>query len=236
MHGFTSYFCNRNQVKHHNMKKQTIFGIIPFTFAFLLLGSLVMAQQSQTDDKEQAARDAEMKAKQEQLEFQRQEMKEQQLKAMEMEKEFAVQARQSARASSSDRSRSTARVYSSGIAGDAPYFFVAGDQENQSSLTLRNSFNGTSDSSQGEFDVDETTSHIRCTINGKVRSGEITVKVLYPGGKVFKNLSITSSAEISFTQSLSINQEDHKKYVGSWKYEVTADKAEGSYNLSFVTH
>jgi len=60
--------------------------------------------------------------------------------------------------------------------------------------------------------------------------------VLYPGGKVFKNLSITSSAEISFSQSLSISEEDQKKYVGSWTYEVTADKAEGSYNLSFMTN
>jgi hypothetical protein len=216
------------------MKKQTIVRIIPVTFAFLLLGSVAIAQQSQADDQEKAARDAEMKAKQEQLEFQRQEMKEQQLRAMEMEKEFAEQARQSASVSSSGRARSAVRL--NAIGGDSPYYFVTGDQENQSSLTLRNSFNGTSDSSEGEFDVDESTSHIRCTINGKVRSGEITVKVLYPGGKVFKNLSITSSAEISFTQSLSINEDDHKKYVGSWQYEITADKAEGSYVLSFMTH
>jgi len=113
---------------------------------------------------------------------------------------------------------------------------VSDGQENQSSLTLRNSFNGTSDTSQGEFDVDESTSHIRCTINGKVRSGKINVKVLYPGGKVFKDLSITSSAEISFTQSLSIKEEELKKYAGTWRYEITADKAEGNYILSFMTH
>jgi len=53
---------------------------------------------------------------------------------------------------------------------------------------------------------------------------------------VFKNLSITSSAEMSFTQSLSLNDEDRKKYVGAWTYEIEADKAEGSYMLSFSTH
>jgi hypothetical protein len=211
------------------MKKQTIFQMLPVMFIFILVGSAAIAQQS-NPDKEKAAREDQLKAKQEQLEIQQQQMKDQQLKTMEMERAFAEQSRDVARA------RSSARVYSTGIAGDAPYFFVSEDQDNQSSLTLRNSFNGTSDSSKGEFDVDESTSHIRCTINGKVRSGEITVKVLYPGGKVFKNLSINSSAEISFTQSLFIKKEDQKKYVGSWTYEVTADKAEGSYNLSFMTN
>lgn len=211
------------------MKKQTIFQMLPFMFIFLLVGSTTIAQQS-NPDKEKAAREDQFKAKQEQLELQQQQLKDQQLKTMELEHAFAEQERESTRA------RSSARVYSTGIAADTPYFFVSGDQENQSSLTLRNSFNGTSDSSKGEFDVDESTRHIRCTINGKVRSGKITVKVLYPGGKVFKDLSITSSAEISFTQSLSISEEDQKKYVGSWTYEVTADKAEGSYNLSFMTH
>jgi hypothetical protein len=209
------------------MKKRTIFRIIPVTLAILLLGSGVFAQQSPANtDKEKAAREAEMKARQEQIEFQQQQMKEQQLKTIEVERAFADQA----------RARSSARVYSSGFSDDSPYFFVSGGQENQSSLTLRNSFNGTSDTSQGEFDVDQSTTHIRCTINGKVRSGKINVKVLYPGGKVFKDLSITSSAEISFTQSLSINEEELKKYVGTWKYEVAADKAEGNYILSFVTH
>ena len=211
------------------MKKQTIFQMLPLMFIFILVGSTAIAQQSNTDA-EKAQKETELKAKQELLELQRQQMKDQQAKTLELERAFAEQARES------DRVRSTARVYSTGIAGDAPYFFVSGDQDNQSSLTLRNSFNGTSDTSKGEFDVGESTRHIRCTINGKVRSGEITVKVLYPGGKVFKNLSITSSAEISFSQSLSISEEDQKKYVGSWTYEVTANKAEGSYNLSFMTH
>jgi hypothetical protein len=209
------------------MKKQIIFRIFPVTLALLILGSVVLAQQSPTAaDKEKAAMEAEMKAKQELLEFQQQQMKEQQLKTMEIERAYADQA----------RARSSSRVYSSGSSDEGPYFFVSGSQENQSQLTLRNSFNGNSDTSQGEFDVDENTTYIRCTINGKVRSGIINIKVLYPGGKVFKDLSITSSAEISFSQSFSIKEEDVKKYAGSWNYQVTADKAEGNYVLSIMTH
>ena len=210
------------------MKTQTIFRMLSLSLLFVLLGSVAMAQTKE----EKKAKDAEMKAKQEQIEFQRQQMKEQQLKTIELERAYAEQAREAS------RSRSSARVYSTGTGfPDEPsYFIYSGGQENQSQLTIRNSFNGETDSSEGEFDVNESTTHIRCTINGKARSGKINIKVLYPGGKVFKDLSITSSAEISFTQNMSIHKEERSKYVGAWKYKISADKAEGSYTLSFMTH
>lgn len=209
------------------MKIQTIFRMLSLSLLFVLLGSVAMAQ---TKD-EKKAKDAEMKAKQEQIEIQRKQMKEQQLKTIELEHFYADQAREASRA------RSSARVYSRSSGFDEPsYFIYSGSQENQSQLTIRNSFDGETDSSEGEFDVNESTTHIRCTINGKAKSGKITVKILYPGGKVFKDLSITSSAQISFSQSLTIQEEEKNKYIGAWKYKVTADKAEGSYTLSFMTH
>ena len=209
------------------MKTQTIFRMFSLSLLFVLLGSVAMAQTKE----EKKAKDAEMKAKQEQIEIQRKQMKEQQLKTIELEHVYADQAREASRA------RSSARVYSRSSGFDEPsYFIYSGSQENQSQLTIRNSFDGETDSAEGEFDVDESTSHIRCTINGKAKSGKITVKILYPGGKVFKDLSITSSAQISFSQSLTIQEKEKNKYIGAWKYKVTADKAEGSYTLSFMTH
>ena len=209
------------------MKTQTIFRMFSLSLLFVLLGSVAMAQTKE----EKKAKDAEMKAKQEQIEIQRKQMKEQQLKTIELEHVYADQAREASRA------RSSARVYSRSSGFDEPsYFIYSGSQENQSQLTIRNSFDGETDSAEGEFDVDESTSHIRCTINGKANSGKITVKILYPGGKVFKDLSITSSAQISFSQSLTIQEKEKNKYIGAWKYKVTADKAEGSYTLSFMTH
>jgi hypothetical protein len=210
------------------MKTQTILRMLSLTLLLTLLGSVAMAQTSE----EKKAMEAEMKAKLKEIEHQRQQMKEQQAKTVELQHIYTEQAREASRA------RSSARVYapSIGIADEGSYYFVSSGQENQSQLTIRNSFDGNTDSSEGEFDVDESTTHIRCTINGKARSGKINIKVLYPGGKVFKDLSISSSAEISFTQSLSIKGEDKKKYVGAWTYKITADKAEGSYMLSFMTH
>ena len=80
------------------MKKQTIFRILPVTLTLLLMGSVAMAQQSQTvEEKERAAREDEMKAKQAQLEKQHQEMKEQQNITIQLERAYAEQARESAR-------------------------------------------------------------------------------------------------------------------------------------------
>ena len=212
--------------KDHSMKTFTIFRIFPLSLALILLGAAAMAQSKD----EQAAKEAEMKAKQEQIEFQRQQMKEQQVKTMELEKVYAEQARAAARA------RSAERVYipSTGISGE-PFFYSFG-QENQSQLTLRNSFNGETVSSAGDFVVDDNISHIRLTINGKVRHGEISVRVLLPDGKKFKDLTINSSAEIAFSQSLTLKDEDKNKYVGAWKYEVKTKTAEGNYSLSIMTH
>jgi len=196
--------------------------------ALLLLATVAMAQTKE----EKKVKEEEMKAKQELIEIQRKQMKEQQVKTRELEKAYTEQAREASRAA-----RSSARVYSHSTGFDEPsYFIYSGGQENQSQLTIRNSFDGETDSSEGEFDVDESTTHIRCSINGKANSGKITIKILYPGGKVFKNLSVTSSAQISFSQSLSIKKDEKSKYVGAWKYKITADKAEGSYSLSFMTH
>ncbi|MBE9516983.1 MAG: hypothetical protein IMY68_00395, partial [Bacteroidetes bacterium] len=119
------------------MKTQTIFRMLSLSLLFVLLGSVAKAQTKE----EKKAKDAEMKAKQEQIEIQRKQMKEQQLKTIELEHAYADQAREASRA------RSSARVYSRSSGYDEPsYFIYSGGQENQSQLTIRNSFDGETDS------------------------------------------------------------------------------------------
>jgi len=182
------------------MKKSTMFKIFPLILSLLLLGSVLMAQTKEE-------KGAELKAKQEQIEIQRKQMKEQQLRTRELERRMAEQAREASRA------RTSTWVYpgSTGFGDESSYYFVSEDQGNQSQLTIRNTFDGNSTSSKGEFDVDESTRYIRFRMNGKVRSGEISIRVVYPGGKVFKELTMTSPTDISFTQSITINEEEKKK-------------------------
>lgn len=180
------------------------------------------AQKKQMQDQEAKVKEMEMQLKKQQLE--------QEQKVVELERAYAEQAR------TSSRDRENAIIYARpGGSDEGAYFIQSYSQENQSQLTLRNSFNGETLTSNGEFDVDENTSHLRFTVNGKVRHGEISIKVLYPEGKVFKDLTINSSAEISFSQSLTIKDGEKKKYVGTWKYEVKTKTAEGNYMMSIMT-
>jgi len=216
------------------MKTRTIRTSLVLVFLCLVTGTALMAQS--TDKEKKAAQEAEMKAKKEMLEQQKQ-LQEQQKQMRELEIIYSDRARdyeQQARESARESSRARAYVRSSGDAGN--YFFYAGDQSSTSQLTLRNSFDGTSDSSKGEFEVSEDTRHFRVTINGKVNSGEIRIIVDYPSGDTFKDMTINSAAEISFSQSVSISEEEPDKYVGDWSYKVIADEAKGSYSLSIMTH
>ncbi len=192
------------------------------------IGPKILAQQSKDEqaidvEKERkmeakATQEAELRARKEMLEQQQDEMRNQEM-------EYAEQAREASRAREVYRSSRVADVEP--VPRVAPFYF----QETQTQLTLRNSFRGGTDSSKGEFDVESGTRYFRCMINGRVNSGEIYIKVSYPGGKIFKELTINSSAEISFSQSLNIKEGEENKYVGSWQYEVKAEKAEGNYML-----
>ena len=62
------------------------------------------------------------------------------------------------------------------------------------------------------------------------------IEAKYPDGKVFKELTITSAAEINFSQSRSIKEDEEERYVGSWSYEVRAEKAEGNYMMQITAN
>ena len=231
------------------MRNLRSFRYILLVLALILAGSMVSAQNRKDEEAEKKAaieadrkaiQEEQMKARKDMLERQQQEMKEQQKEMQELEKqyreqtiEFEQRARESERARESMRARESARsVYRT---PDGHYFLESYGQGNQSQLTVRNSFNGGSDSSYGEFDVDEKVRHFRCQISGKVKSGEITIQLNYPSGKEFKYLTINSSAEISFSQSMTIKEGEEDKYLGTWDYQVNAKEAEGNYMLQIMT-
>ena len=49
-------------------------------------------------------------------------------------------------------------------------------------------------------------------------------------------MTINSSAEVTYSQSTTISEEEGDKYIGTWNYEVSAEKAEGNYMLQIMTH
>jgi hypothetical protein len=198
--------------------------------ALLLPTGYALAQTPQEDQaREKAAQEEEIRIRKEMLEEQKQEMKI-------MEEQFSQQARSHVDHSREQLGRAMSSFYTSGMVPDEPFFIGEPFQGNHSQLTLRNSFTGGSDTSKGEFEVRPETRLFRCQIIGKVSSGEIYIKVEYPGGKIFKELTINSSAEINYSQSLTFKEGEEKLYSGSWKYEVRATQAEGNYILQISTN
>jgi hypothetical protein len=219
------------------MKTHTNLRFLFFLAMLLVTGFMLQAQtksgqesqakaeyQKQMQEKEMQLKQMEMQLKEQQLE--------QQKKMQELERVYEERIRESER--SSGRARSF--VYATPGESDAvPYFIQSWGQDSQSQLTLRNTFNGETLSSNGEFNVDESASHIKFNASGKVRHGEISIKVFYPNGKVFKDFIINSSAQITYSQSMNIKEEEKKKFAGTWKYEVKTKTAEGSYMMSIMT-
>lgn len=214
------------------MNSNRILKSVTLIFIFLLSVSMVMAQSREKDQKrdQEAAMEAELKAKKEMLEQEEQKMRQ-------MEIIYSDRARSAERARSSSRASSGRRTYVSSYGSSPDNFYVfSGDQSNQSQLTLRNSFDGNSNSSEGSFEVSEETHNFKVMINGKVKSGEIQIIVKYPNGKEFKNLTINSAAEIAYSQSLTLKEGEESKYIGTWNYEVKASSAKGNYMLQLMTH
>jgi hypothetical protein len=218
---------NRIQtLKRNDMKTARIAGIILALVLISLGGKQVFAQQKD----EQAAKEMELQEKKLQLEQQKMEQ-EMQMKKMEIE--FSERARAAELEARAREAGKASVVYPIGTGTYEPMIVLPGSS---AQLTLRNNFQGNTDSTTGTFDVEQGTRQFRCMINGKVRSGTISIRVFYPGGKTFKDLTINSSAEINFQQSLTIKEGEEGKYLGSWKYEIKADKAEGNYMLQISTN
>jgi carboxylesterase type B len=202
----------------------------------LLSGSLVMAQDKEREKEMQEAMEAEKKAQMEDImQARKMEMQEQQEKMRQLELQYAEQAERYER-----QGRDLERQYAPFVTGiavpDGDFLIGSWGQENQSQLTLRKNFRGTTSTSKGEFDVDPNIHRFRCMITGSVRTGQIMIGVKYPDGKTFKELVINSSADINFSQSISITEGEEKKYSGTWTYVINAEEAEGNYMLQISTN
>ena len=211
------------------MKTTKLISYLSLILLLLVAGINLSAQQKVEEEEIKNLKEHEMQERKKMLEEQQEQMKFMQREMAERQREIEARAREAARESM----RHPGVYYSQ---GDGDFVFVTPEQRNQSQLTLRKNFTGTSDTSSGEFDVEEGVRQFRCVINGNVRSGEIIIRLEYPDGKTFKDLTINSSADISFSQSMSFKEEEASRYIGTWKYEIEADKAEGNYMLQIMTN
>ena len=103
--------------------------------------------------------------------------------------------------------------------------------ERNSRLLLSKKYDGETVSRKGGFNIEKSTTRLKLSINGSVKSGTIKVALVLPGGKAFKTITIDDAADIYWSESINI-KEGEGKYHGEWKYEISTVAAKGRYNLS----
>ncbi len=88
-----------------------------------------------------------------------------------------------------------------------------------------------------KFEVDEKVTSIRFTVSGSVnnKDGFIKIDITSPDKKEYKSFFIRNTADITWTQTLRITNENKKKYVGKWGIAIAAHEAEGDYNVTITT-
>ncbi len=102
-------------------------------------------------------------------------------------------------------------------------------------LSLTKQFREESVSKKSSFTVDDDVKKLRFTVSGSCREGDISIKIILPGGKTFNQVQIDASADVKWSQSMSIGEED-AKYKGEWTLEIKAAKATGMYSLTVSTY
>ena len=145
---------------------------------FAVTPLLVSAQDVKSREEiQKEMQEQEMQNRKKMLEEQQEQLKEFQEQFADQQKDLEERAREAARV----RERSSGTW----VLPDGQFFISSPSPGSQSQLTLRKNFDGTTNVSKGTFEVDENIRQLRCMINGSVESGEITIGIEYPVGKLF---------------------------------------------------
>lgn len=103
------------------------------------------------------------------------------------------------------------------------------------SLNLSKHFTGETISSEVDFEVAEGQTNISINLAGSCKNGEILITIKLPDGDILKSQKITNAADIGWSAVIPVKEGEEKKYIGKWKLEIKAERAEGHYNLHIIS-
>lgn len=94
----------------------------------------------------------------------------------------------------------------------------------------------TSFSRQYSFDVEESASTVVMTVMGDCKAGDIRVKIVMPGGKVYSDIVIDEFGNLNWRKSFTISEDENKDKTGEWVFKIEAEKATGFFKISLQTY
>jgi hypothetical protein len=86
------------------------------------------------------------------------------------------------------------------------------------------------------FDVESSVKTVIMNVMGDCKSGQIKVKIVMPGGKVYSDIMIDESGNLNYRKSFSITETENKDKTGEWKFRIEAEKATGFFRISLQTY
>jgi hypothetical protein len=115
------------------------------------------------------------------------------------------------------------------------YFGHGGDSE-RTTLDFSKYVKESTFSKDFTFDVDKSSNSVVMTVMGDCKSGQIRVKILIPGGKVYSDIIIDESGNLNWRKSFTISEEENREKIGEWKFKIEADKATGFFKINLQTY
>jgi hypothetical protein len=89
---------------------------------------------------------------------------------------------------------------------------------------------------QYSFDVEESASTVVMTVLGDCKAGDIRVKIIMPGGKVYSDIVIDEFGNLNWRKSFTISEDENKDKAGEWVFKIEAEKATGFFKISLQTY
>jgi hypothetical protein len=228
------------------MKKSSLFLMVVFLISICFSVQSLSGQEKTNAEKEQEQKlqqaiDLQKKAMAEQK-------KEQEIHVKELEKATQETERSVARANDGmnfyrSRVRSSGNalegldepfIVSPGV-GFSGYYGRNGDSE-RTTWDFSKQVKETTFSKDYSFDVEATANSVIMTVMGDCKSGQIRVKIIMPGGKVYSDIVIDEFGNLNWRKSFTISEEENKDKAGEWKFKIEAEKATGFFKITLQTY
>lgn len=232
------------------MKRSTIILLT----AFLIPVCLSMQQLSAQEDKTKEEKEKELKLQQaidQQKKAMTDQKKVQDIADKEIEKSLQ-EAQENVKKSNDAMNIYRSRLHSSGrdleeldqpfivspgieFPGYGRFWSREGDSE-KTTWDFSKQVKETSFTRQYSFDVEKSASNVVMTVMGDCKAGNIRVKIIMPGGKVYSDIVIDEFGNLNWRKSFTISEDENKDKTGEWVFKIEAEKATGFFKISLQTY
>jgi hypothetical protein len=91
-------------------------------------------------------------------------------------------------------------------------------------------------SEEYSFNVEKTVKTVIMSVMGDCKKGEISIKILMPGGKTYSDILIDESGNLNWRKSFNISKSENQDKAGDWKFKIDSDKATGFFKISLQAY